>query len=62
MKYKHDHDYEWLGLPAPYDAPVDAFESRQSSVEQEQDEARRAERRREHPHLQDWLDVSGRSG
>lgn len=52
--------FSWLGLPSPYDSPVDAFESRRGSVDEEQAETRRAERRREHPHLAEWLD-RGRS-
>lgn len=54
---KHDDDYDWLGLPSPYSAPVDCFEDRRGDAEVEADNAERAERRREHPHLQDWLDV-----
>lgn len=53
--------FSWLGLPSPYQSPVDAFESRRGSLDEEQAEARRAERRREHPHLQEWMDVSPRT-
>ncbi|CDZ98423.1 Phospholipase D1 [Phaffia rhodozyma] len=60
LKYKHKDGYDWLALPSPYEADIDAcdktLEERRSDPEAGLDEARRSERRREHPHLAEWMD------
>lgn len=51
FKYKHDHKFDWLALPAPFD---------DIRVEEERDAEtvrRRDERQREHPHLARWAEM-----
>lgn len=63
LKYRHDDRYEWLALPHPFQTPISSANGSVETVNQAaasredgMDAARREERRREHPHLQDWLD------
>ncbi|ORX37927.1 hypothetical protein BD324DRAFT_623854 [Kockovaella imperatae] len=46
IKYKHDHHFEWLALPLPWDS-VEAKEAEEKKIKDN-------EFRKHHPHLAEW--------